>query len=307
MNLETTLRSLIEPERESFAAMIFDHLKRGIESFLERRLPNKTEHEVMGPRGGEVPGLREATNYAEAEAAMWRTQKWAKEREPWAVEWKADGLANLHKMAERKAEEYIQTFLSRSLAKLQPVVDRVPDYMVVKGRGRLAGGAWLGVLLFRFPDGTGFEVRLQIKTNFTKYGDAYGQYPCTVHGAFTSIEELWTSVGYVPPPKPEGPPRKRWTKIVSGSVVEHNGRPVLIHTPGQLKKLGIPADVPQIARIEAWSQCGSVEYVDGRSDRVKWPESRQEAFKEMERHVGYDTARRRMREAAFEHFFGHSI
>jgi len=306
MNLEATLRSLIEPEREAFVELVFNQLKRGVTSFLERRLPNKTEYEVLRPHGGQVPGLREATNYAEAEAAMWRTMR-ARERGPWDVEWRPDADEQLRKLATQTAEFYIQTFLSRALAKLTPVVERRPGSTVVKGRGRLAGGAWLGVLLFRFPDGTDFEVRLQIKTNFTKYGKPYGQYPCTVHGAFTCIEDLWKSVGYVPPRRPEGPPRKRWTKVVSGSVVEHEGRPVLLQTPGQLKKLGIPADAPQIARIEASTHYGHVEHVDGRVDKIKWPEMRREAFLQIEQQVSYDQARRRMREAAFEHFFGHQI
>lgn len=307
MNLEATLRSLIEPERETFVTLVFDQLKRGIASFLERRLPNKTEYEVLQPHGGHVPGLREATNYIEAERAMFRKSCSPKNREPWSVEWRPDADAQLKKLAEETAEYYIQTFLSRALAKLSPVTDRRPGYTVVKGRGHLASGAWLGVLLFALPDGTRFEVRLQVKINFTKYGKPYGQYPCTVHGAFKSIEEVWKSVGYTPPPKPEGPPRKRWTKVVSGSVVEFNGRPVLIQTPGQLKKLGIPAEAPQIARIEASTHYGHIEYVDGRTDKVKWPDGRREAFMEIERHMSYDTARRHMREAAFEHFFGQPI
>lgn len=310
--LEATLRALIEPERQALSDLVFNHLKRTVERFLEKRLPDKTEYDVLKPHGGRVPGLREATNYAEAEAAMHRASGYGRNREPWAVEWRPDGDDRLRKTADETAEQYIQTFLTRALEKLTPVTDRRPGYTIEKPDGRLGSGTWVGSLRLELPGLTGFTFRLKIITNFTKYGDAYAQYPCTVHDAVleaggkpagASIEEVWASVGYVPPPKPEGPPRKRWTKLVSGSVVEHNGRKILLHTPGEAKKQNIPADAAQVARIEAWYAGAGVEHVDGRVESVKWPEARKAAFLELERQVSDAQAKRAIRQAAFDHFF----
>ena len=304
--LESDLRSMIEPERVQFVELIYNHLKESIDCFLEKRKPNKTLYDLYHRNDIIILGLREATNYYEAQSAMWRRDGSIKVHPEWTVEYRPDGLDALKKMAERTAEDYIQTFLARTMSKLTPVVERKPDFTMTKVSA--------GYLRFYFGPHMRFRCQLQIKTNYTKFGHPYAQYPCTFHDAVlspdskpcgVSIEDIWASVGYVPPPTPSGPPRKRWSKVVSGSVVEWEGKPVFIKTPGQLKKLGIPADVPQLARIEANGVYGRIEYVDGTMDHFKWTNEEKAKYDAVETdwNAGYDAAKRLRMDATFQHFY----
>jgi hypothetical protein len=178
--LETELRDLIEQERVAFVEMFSKQIRQGIDSFLERRKPNLYLSDVY--HNFVPPGLMEATNVREAEAAfrkqiMYRYLSPA-DRPHFEVSLLLDADEQIRKIAERQAEDMIQTFVHRVMSKLGPVVNTKSDFQIerIQGRG-LSGGAWEGDLRFTFEDGTYFSANLKIITNYSKFHVPFGQYP----------------------------------------------------------------------------------------------------------------------------------
>lgn len=329
--LEADLRAMIEPERANFVELVYGQFKRVLDSFLEERKPNLYLEEVYTSQYFRFTpdGLREATNYYEESAKIHQQLHYRpikpEVRPHWEVGYKPGAKKILRHLAETVAEDYINTFLTRALEKLGPVVERKPNYKASKPEsvtftGRFEGGAWTGYLLFEWLDSVKFVAKLKIITNFSVRGKAFAQYPMTFHNCaldptaeqegrlgLASIEQIWESVGYAPPKKPEGPPRKRWAKLVSGSVVEVNGRPVLLHTAGEGKKLGVPADAPQIARLEAWATGARLERVDGTTASFKYDLVERDKFIAVEQDYNlkssYAVASRMRQDYAFAEFF----
>lgn len=265
--LEAQLRELIEADRAAFVAYFAGRIRRGLERFLEDREGKKLAYEVY-PDHQEPTGLREATDYRQAEAAYFEATHGIRvkldARQPWAVTFRPDADAAILKIAEQQAEDQIRTFLTRALEKLGPVVEGDPQYDATrKGQGRLNGAAWVGEMAFHFV-GMKFVARLKVILNWSAKGNPYHQYPMTFHNftfdagygtpvrseASISIEEIWAAVGYTPPPTPPAMAR-RWKKLVTGAVVLVAGKPTLVESPSAAKKSGIPEDAEQVARIES--------------------------------------------------------
>ena len=320
--LEEKLRALVEPERVHFVEMFSVVIKKTLNAFLERRKPNLFLYDIYKVYY-EPTGLRSATDYHE------RSKDWHENYQAgldynyfkpetypaWEVTFKPDADAQIKKIAQQQAEDLIRVFINRARSKLDPIVDRRSNYTVDKLENNPPNygnpGLWTGELQFHFVDGPRFIGRLQIKTNYTKFGDPYFQYPMTFHdvacqdekAASASIEEIWGMVGYNPPPIPIGPPRKKWSKLVGGSVVLHEGKHVLLTTPGIIKKLGIPATAEQVARINAGSTGAYIEYIEGNTDNFKWTIEQRDAFIKMESNGNWNKASAERKLTAFNHYF----
>lgn len=224
---------------------------------------------------------------------------------------KPDAPAIILGLATKEVEAIVLTFLTRAREKLGPVVERKSGIKMEKAgsRGGFERGAWTGHIVFTFDDGTGFVATMKVITNFTKHGRSYGQYPMTFHEvrfgedepkSMASIEEIWASVGYVPPTPVRKP---RWSKIVPGCVVMHEGKRVFIPTPGVAKKLGITDEAEQIARIEAGGTSCFVEHADGRTEKYKYTAEDVIPFQALDREGSYNKASAARRDFAFRHFF----
>jgi hypothetical protein len=254
-------------------------------------------HEVY--EGYEPIGIRETTDYTQAEAAFCQKFPYCikpADREAWPVGYRNGASEIITKLATEQAEAQIQAFISRARAKLDPVAKRAGEYRVRKmGDGGLQGSVWVGELQFSFlggekgvGKGLTFTARFKVITNFSKHGKPYGQYPITFHDLVhtadapimtsASIEDLWRMVNYKAAPAAQEP-IQRWKKLVAGSVVLIDGQPTLIESPSRAKALGIADDTPQIARIESVivdghnrtnfpSARGRIDHADGRRERI---------------------------------------
>jgi hypothetical protein len=316
--LQLQLREMIEADREQIVAYYAKWFKAGIEHFLKNRQPNLAPQEVYDRNKGEEQpiGIFEATTFAEAFEALGHKRYNNKVNRPaFEVTFKPNADEIINKLAAKEVEQMVLTFLGRATQKLGPLVERSPDYKMTRcgTQGGFSGGAWVGMIDFLFKDGVNFIATMKVITNFTKYGKPYGQYPMTFHEVrfgpmeepvgMASIEELWAGVGYVPPPPQK---RARWSKLVGGSVVIHEGKRVFISTPGVAKKLNVPQTADQIARIEANETWCHVEYADGTKGKHKYSEDELKLFSEAEGvypNKNYAKGTEARRKFAYETFF----
>lgn len=276
LQLETELRTLIEPERVHLEERLRNYHRSTVNRFIEKRTPKQSWRDFFPPEFGIDPFLIEATNHVETYAAASKqsslnpvTKKW--EIADFDVKLTENAEEVIAKIAAREVEFQIQMFVSRALSKLQPVVEKKPDYTIVKDSGRL-DGAWVGTLFFTWEDGDRFQTELKFKLNRSKWGKLFWQYPMTFHNvningtAPNSIEDIWKAVGIFIPPKSEFK-RPRWTKLVKGSIVEHEGEFYLFLTNTQLKKLGVPNTARQVARVEASRGGNYIQFFTGEEKR----------------------------------------
>lgn len=311
--LETAIRALIEPERQSFVTLFAERIERQITHFLASRKPNQALEDFYGRSFGVPEGVRESL-VMDLEAArthhLWRN--WADS--PVFSYYRHEKAGEIiQQISERNANDVLAAFINRTLYKLSPVVMRKDNFTVEKITDCSSGfdravGNWEGILSLVFEDGTKFSASLTIITNFSKFGKPFGQYPMrfsdcvlvpgTESGA-ASIEEIWGSVGYVPPPPTKKP---RWAKVVSGSVLLANGTHYLVSSPGKLKKLGL-TDYEQVARIEIQSYGARVEYNDGTVKRHEFTEEEKAQIEALERAYKFNLAATKRRELVFQALF----
>jgi hypothetical protein len=313
--LETEIRALIEPERQSFMTIFAEGIEHQIDYFLASRRPNQTLEEFYR-NFGMPEGVRESL-VMDPEGVRNRHIQKDRPAFPYHRHEQADEI--IRRISERNADDVLAAFINRVMHKLSPVVARKGDFTVAKttdslSRFERARGCWEGVLSLVFEDGTKFSARLTIITNFTKFGKPFGQYPmrffdCVlvphdehtiVESGAASIEEIWASVGYVLPPPTKKP---RWAKVVSGSVLLANGTHHLVSSPGKLKKLGL-VDYEQVARIEVQSYGARVEYQDGMVKRYEFTEDEKAQVEALERAYKYNKATEKRRELVFQGLFG---
>jgi hypothetical protein len=307
--LQIEIRALVEPERQSFVTLFSERIERSIAYFLAKRQPNETLEDFYRNVG--LPeGVRESL-VMDPEGV--KTRHLRKDRPAFPYHRHEKATEIIQKISERNADDVLAAFINRALHKLGPVVERKAGFTVDKttyissGYER-ANGYWEGVLSLVFEDGTRFSASLTIITNFSKFGKPFGQYPMRFFGCVlspgaesgaASIEEIWGSVGYV-----EAPPAKkpRWAKVVSGSVLLANGMHHLVSTPSKLAKMGL-ADYEQVARIEAQSYGGRIEYQDGTVKRHQFTEDEQAQIKALEKAGQYNQATAKCRELVFQAMF----
>jgi hypothetical protein len=316
--LETEIRALIEPERQSFVTIFAERIERQIANFLANRKPSQTLEEFYRSYG--MPeGVRESL-VMDPEAVRDR-RLWGKrpeDRPAFSYHRHEQADAIIRSISERNANDVLAAFISRALHKLSPVVERKGDFTVAKttdhfSKFERATGYWEGVLSLVFEDGTKFSATLTIITNFSKFGKPFGQYPmrffdCVlVPGAdgfgAASIEEIWASVGYVPAPPAK---KSRWSKVISGSVLLANGTYHLVSSPGKLKKLGL-TDYEQVARIGDQTWGGRVEYQDGTAKRYSFTEDEKAQLEALEKAYHFNWALTKRREFIFQALFGEGV
>jgi hypothetical protein len=314
--LETEIRALIEPERQSFVTLFAERIERQIAHFLMKREPNQTLEEFYRNSSFGMPeGIRESLMMDPEGIRNRHIKKDRRPAFPYYRNVKATEI--IQKIAERNADDVLAAFINRALHKLGPVVERKGLFTVAKitdGRSEFdrAIGHWEGLLTLVFEDGTQFSATLTIITNFSKFGKPFGQYPmrffnCVLssdaESGAASIEEIWGSVGYV-----EAPPVKkpRWAKVVSGSVLLANGSHYLVSSPGKLAKLGL-TDYEQVARIEHQSYGARVEYQDGTVKRHEFTEDEKAKIEALERDCKFTKATEKRRELAFQALFGELV
>lgn len=317
--LETQLRELIDTDRVQMVDYEFRYMKRQLERFLELRKPNKTPYDIYHAPAFPPDGIYSATTYDEAYKALgWQASSNVRNRPAFDVEFKPDADKTIRQLAEKEVEAMVVTFVNRAMDKLGPVVDVVPGLKMKKESrpNAFMQGAWVGYIGFEFESGLKFTAELKVIQNRSKHGKLFAQYPMTFYDATlpdsggdfltkkaTSIEDIWASIGYVPPPPT---PRPRWSKLVGGSVVKHDGKVVFIGTPGVAKKLGIPQYAEQIARIESNEYGCYIEHADGTKDKHKYTEAELALFSEAEGEYpnkNYSKGTEARRQFAFKKFF----
>jgi hypothetical protein len=313
--LETEVRALVEPERQSFVTLFSERIERQVAHFLTERKPNQTLEEFYRNSSFGTPeGVRESL-VIDPEGA--RNRHIRKDRPDFLYHRDEKATEIIQKIAERSADDVLAAFINRTLQKLGPVVERKSGFKVSKTTDRLSGfekatGHWEGILYLAFEDGTMFSASLKIITNYSKLGKPFGQYPMRFFGCVlypgngscpASIEEIWASVGYVPPSPAKSP---RWAKVVSGSVLLANGTHYLVSSPGKLKKLGL-TDYEQVARIHNQSWGARVEYNDGTEKKYRFTEGELDQLKELESEYKFNQALTRRREFAFQALFGEAV
>ncbi len=315
--LERDLRSLIETDRAALVDSIARCNHKIVDGFLSQRNDRLFLQDYYGPvryRTAPLDVICEGTDYDAAVARFHRDHLRSTYRPgkpetypAWVVIKRADADQRLTRLAEVEAELYIQTFLSRALAKLGPVAESAPGYRVerIAALSGFSGGTWTGWLEFSWPDGRRFACQLKIITNW-RDNRPYAQYPATIHQAVltvgakpagASIDDVWKAFSAEAPAAQ--PRRPRWTKLVKGSVVEVDGRFHLIKTPGQLKKQGLPVDAPQVARIDGH---GHVDFADGTTRNIEWTSEQKQAFLH-ETRFDFDAARWKRTQWAFDTVF----
>lgn len=308
--LKLRLREMIEADRVKIVEFYFNWIKKGVERFLKARQPNLTIYEVYKD-DREPLGIHEATTYDEVIKSSWRMSQGKINRPAFEVDFKPDSDKIILGLAEREVEAMMLTFLSRAISKLGPVVERKSGVVMNKvgAYGGFAHGAWVGHIEFKFDDGMKFVSTMKVITNFSKYNRPYGQYPMTFHDVLfkegdvsrsASIEDIWASIGYVPPPPIK---KAKWFKIVPGCVVIHEGVRVFIPSPSVAKKLGIADGAEQIARIEANETACYVEHSNGDRAKYKYTEEDMAPFRELEKNGNYNKASAARKQFAYTHFF----
>jgi hypothetical protein len=318
VQLEAEIRDLIEPERQSFVAIFSERIERQINHFLAKRKPNQfLEEFYLSVEGGIPEGVRESLILDEQVVRERRFYIRDKNRADFGYHRSEQADAIIRKIAERNADDVLQTFISRTMSKLSHVVARKGDFTVVKNTAGHSGyaraaGHWEGVLVIDFEDGTSLSANLTIITNFSKYGRPFGQYPmrffnCVLSpgAAYTasSIEEIWASVGYVPAPPSKKP---RWAKVVSGSVLLANGTHHLVATPSKLAKMGL-TDYEQVARIETFDHHARIEHQDSRVERYNFTEGERAQLEALEKAYKFTKATALRKELTFQALFGEAI
>lgn len=228
--LQQHLEDLVRDDRDTFSKLFFESLKGSIDAFLIWRGDKNDLHDYTHDHRADLIGLREATDYYERHAEAlraihYRHSVW-KDRETrprWLVSWKPDGHEQLRKIADRYADDCVRAFVSRALQKIQPVFDRLGNEGagIGKTNGYINGAVWTGELYFcwnrKGVTEKSFRAKLQIKTNFSKFGKLFHQFPLTFHDlkiqhggeifSTVSRSELWAAFG-VEEPRVEKKPRK---------------------------------------------------------------------------------------------------
>jgi hypothetical protein len=312
--LETEIRALIEPERQSFVTLFAERIERQIANFLEKRQSNQTLGSFYRQSG--IPeGVSESLE-VDRESAK-NHYFWPNQADRPAFQYHRHEKASeiIQRISERNANNVLAAFINRTLSKLGPVVERKGSFTVAKNTDRYSGfdravGNWEGILSLVFQDGTKLSARLTIITNFSKFGMPFGQYPMrffdcvldsTADGRMdaASIEEIWASVGYVLPPPAKKP---RWARVVSGSVLLANGVHYLVLSTGKFKKLDL-VDYEQVARIETQDDSARVEYQDGTVTRYKFTKEDKVQIEFWESQYKFNKATEKRRELVFQALF----
>jgi hypothetical protein len=313
--LETEIRALIEPERRSFVTLFSGRIEHQIAHFLAKRQPNQTLEEFYRNSSFGTPqGVRESLVM---DSNGVRIQYIWKDRPAFSYHRHEQATEIIQKIAERNADNVLTAFINRTLSKLGPVVERKDDFKVSKATDRFSGferatGHWEGNLYLSFEDGTLFSASLQIITNYSKFGEPFGQYPMRffdsmlrpgIASGSVSIEEIWESVGYTPPLPAKKP---RWTKVVSGSVLLINDTYHLVTTPGKFKNVNQVAH-EQVARIHDQTWGALVEYSDGTEKRYRFTDDELAQLKQVESAYQFNKALKKRREFAFQALFGKEL
>jgi hypothetical protein len=312
VQLETEIRGLVEPERQSFVTLFSERIERNIAHFLEKREPNQFLEEFYRNSSFGIPEGVQESLVADPEGVKNRYIR--KDRPAFTYSRHEKAGEIIQKISERNADDVLQTFISRAMSKLSYVVARKGGFTAAKATAGHSGyaraaGHWEGVLVLDFEDSTSLSANLTIVTNFSKFGKPFGQYPmrffnCILSpgAAYTaaSIEEIWASVGYVPASPTKKP---RWAKVVSGSVLLANGTHHLVPSPGKLKSLSL-TDYEQVARIETSDHHARIEHQDSRVERYNFTEGERAQLEALEKEYKFTKATALRKELAFQALFG---